>query len=95
MVDKEETTHRQDMLLVLVVQVPVQWVVLEVVLVDMILHLGPQVAPVEHMVETAVQHIMDLDGQDLVEVELVAVDTHTQADIVPEGVELEPIFHQF
>ena len=92
MVDKEETTHRHIMLLVLVVQVLDQWVVLEVVLVDMILHPVPMVASVELMVEMVVQHIMDLDGQDLVEAELVEVGILTQVDTTPVTVELEPLF---
>lgn len=86
----EDIIIHQDMLLVLVVQV---LVVLVVVLVHMILRLVPLVVVLVVTEVLVVQHLMELDGVVLVEVELVVQDLLTQmvALVDLEGVEL--IYH--
>ena len=78
------------MLLVLVVQV---LVVLVVVLVHMIPHLVPPVVPLDLMVILVVQHLMELDGVVLAEVDMVVQEPLTQMDRLVDLEELELIYH--
>ena len=87
--DKEEMELHHHMLLVLVVQV--LWV-LVVVPVHMILLLVLMVVLVDLMAIQVVQHIMELDGVVLVEVDLVVQDLLTQMVALVELEDLELLF---